>query len=87
VTAGRRGAVLVNAPTATPGAGASVARRDGVLVLNADATWRFDFDPCLLNTIILCEGGMILLFEGGGGMIPFYCPGMTGTGQRPNYIF
>ena len=61
LTAGRRGAVLVDVPTATLGAGASVARRGRVLVLDTDATRRFD--PRLLNTMVLwCDGGTVLLF-------------------------
>ncbi len=62
LTAGRRGAVLVDAPTATLGAGASVARRGRALVLDTDATRRFD--PRLLDTMVLrCDGGTLFVWR------------------------
>ena len=58
-TAGRRGAGLVDVPTATLGAGASVAKRGRA---DTDATRRFD--PLLLDTTVLwCDGGTVLLFD------------------------
>ena len=82
LTAGRRGtAVLVDAPTATLDAGASVAG-GRVLVLDADATRRFD--PGTVDAMVLrCDGETILLFVwrerfDWGGSIRSNCPGSIG---------
>ena len=74
--------MLVDVPTATLDAGASVVRRGGVLVLDTDATRRFD--PRLLDTMVLrCDGGTVLLFVwrerfDWGGSIRLDCPGSIG---------
>jgi len=74
--------VLVDTPTATLGAGASVASRGRTLVLDTDATRRFD--PRLLDTMVLwCDGGTVLLFVWWErfdwvGSIRLDCPGSIG---------
>jgi hypothetical protein len=100
LTAGRRTgtAVLVNAPTATLDVGASVAGGRALVVLDADATRRFD--PGIVDAMVLqCDGGTpILLFVwrerfDWGGFDLFELsrfdriPGHCYAGQTPNRTF